>query len=794
MPPKYYKKKGTVYANTKIKSSHFKDSKYLVIVESPSKCAKIESYLGVDYCCISSKGHIRSIKGLKSIDTKGNFHPTFEFIDEKKGHVEQMKEFITRFSNEDIFLATDDDREGEAIAWHICEVFSLPVETTKRIIFHEVTKPALISAINNPTTINMKLVQAQQARQVLDVIVGYKVTPFLWKYLYNDKENSLSAGRCQTPALKLVYENDIKFNSNIYDQDITYKIIGTFFTANKKFILNKEFNYSDEDRMKSFFNESIKHKHILDIGKDKPGSRSSPKPFHTSRLLQTASNTMSASPKETMDLCQQLYQNGYITYMRTESTQYSKPFLEVASKYIKDNYGSGSLTKDIHKLENKDESNPHEAIRVTQIEVKNINADNTRLMTLYKLIWKNTVESCMTEYTFNTIPIEISAPYECKYTYNIEIPKQLGWKKLEITKSQTTLQEDPSAEKLFFESQKGNVIPYNVIESSFVVGSRHSHYSEASLINKLEELGIGRPSTFASIVETIKERGYVQKCDIPGKKVEAAKYTLEKKTLKITEEEKEFGNEKNKLSINTTGILAIEFLTKYFNEMFSYEYTKNMEDKLDLISSGTIDEWESLCKECYNQIKELAKPIKNVTKNSYTLDERHDLVFERYGPIVREKEGNEVKQYYNVKKDIYIDIKRLKEGYYSVKDIIEEQTDYVGEHNGQPIHIKNGRFGLYLEWGDKKKSLKGIMSTMRKLELQEAIDILISEDAPDKNVLRKLTNNLSVRKGKYGPYVYYKTDAMKSPKFLNIKKFKGNYFECEVNELVSWLIETYEIE
>lgn len=792
MPPKYYKKKGAVYANTKIKSSHFKDAKYLVIVESPSKCAKIESYLGIDYCCISSKGHIRSIKGLKSIDTKGNFHPTFEFIDEKKGHVEQMKEFISRFSDEDIFLATDDDREGEAIAWHICEVFDLPVNTTKRIIFHEVTKPALISAVNNPTTINMKLVKAQHARQVLDVIVGYKVSPFLWKYLYNNKENSLSAGRCQTPALKLVYENDIKCNSSINENDISYRTVGTFFTTNKKFLLNAE--YTEESKLKKFLTESVTHKHILDVGKDKPGSRSPPKPFHTSRLLQTASNTMSASPKETMDLCQQLYQNGYITYMRTESTQYSKPFLEVASKYIEENYGPGSLTKDISKLENKDESNPHEAIRVTQIAVKNISADNTRLMTLYKLIWKNTVESCMTEYTFNTIPIEISAPYESKYTYNIEIPKQLGWKRLEITKSTTTLQEDPSAEKLFFESQKGNIIPYNMIESSCVVGSRHSHYSEASLINKLEELGIGRPSTFASIVETIKERGYVKKGDIPGIKINANKYTLKNAKLDVTKEEKEFGNEKNKLSIETIGTLTLEFLLKYFDEMFSYEYTKNMEDKLDLISSGKIDEWESLCKECYNQIKELAKPIKNVTKNSYILDETHDLVFERYGPVVREKEGDEVKEYYNVKKELDIDIELLKKGHYNWEDIIEEQTDYVGEHNGQPIHIKNGRFGLYLEWGDKKKSLKGIMSSMRKLELQEAIDILMSEDAPERNVLRKLTNNLSVRKGKYGPYVYYKTGSMKSPKFLNIKKFKGNYFECEVDELVNWLIETYEIE
>ncbi len=789
MPPKYYKKKA--YGNSKINSANIGTAKYLLIVESPSKCSKIETYLGRDYCCIASKGHIRCLKGLKSIDTKTNFHPTFEFIEEKKGHVEEMKKIITKFSKENILLATDDDREGEAIAWHICEVFDLCINTTKRIIFHEVTKPALIKAINEPVLLNMRLIKAQHARQVLDVIVGYKVSPFLWKYLYNNKDNSLSAGRCQTPALRLVYENE-QMKSKNKEKDVSFKTTGHFFTANKKFQLNKD--YKDENELQSFLNDSKTFHHTLDIGKERPGSRSPPRPFHTSRLLQTASNSMNASPKETMDLCQQLYQNGYITYMRTESNQYSKPFLENIGKYIEENYGKGSLTPDLKKLENKNESNPHEAIRVTQISVKNISADNSRMATLYRIIWKNTIESCMSDYIFKGYSINIAAPKENKYTYTLEIPVQLGWKKVDAMKTTTVLQEDPASEKLFFESQKGNIIPYNKIESICSIGSRHSHYSEASLINKLEELGIGRPSTFASIVETIKDRGYVKKGDIVGEKIETNKYTLNQGKLTISKEEKEYGNEKNKLTIETIGVLSLEFLLEHFDEMFSNEYTKIMEDKLDSISNGDIKEWETLCRDCYNQIKELSKPIKNISKQSYVLDETHDLVFEKYGPVVREKEEGEIKRYYNVKKDIHIDILHLKEGKYKWEEIIEEDDYCIGVHEDIAIYIKNGRYGLYLEWGEKKKSLKGVLSEMKKIDKQEALDILLTEETPEKNVLRKLTNTLSVRKGKYGPYVYYKTDKMKSPKFLNIKKFKDNYFECEVDELVNWLIDAYEIE
>ena len=387
----YYKSnsKPKLYKNKPIHSDQLRNAIYLVIVESPSKCKKIESYLGKNYCCIASIGHIRSLNGLKSIDTKKTFEPTFEIIEEKQYHINEMKKVISRFKDSNIYIGTDDDREGEAIGWHICEIFGLSIDTTKRILFHEVTKPALQKAIDNPTYLNIKLIKAQHARQVLDVIVGYKISPYLWKYLYNDKDNALSAGRCQTPALRLVYENEQKINNS----DIispTFKIYGNFLSNKLEFILKHEFKSVEETE--SFMKKSVNYKHILKIGEKKQSKRSPPKPFNTSNLLQVASSVLHMSPGETMKHSQTLYQNGYITYMRTDSREYSKQFLDYAEKYILSKYGSGSPMGNLQSIENKSTSNPHEAIRVTQLVLQNINMENTRTLSLYKLIWKNTRE------------------------------------------------------------------------------------------------------------------------------------------------------------------------------------------------------------------------------------------------------------------------------------------------------------------------------------------------------------------------------------------------------------------
>ena len=790
MPKKFYKKY-TKKSITKT-SDNLSSATYLIIVESPSKCAKIESYLGLNYCCIASKGHIRGINGLRSIDTKGSFEPNFTDLSEKKDHIVFMKQIVAKFSKENIILATDDDREGEAIAWHICEIFNLPIETTQRIIFHEVTKNALLKAINAPTTVNLDLVKAQHARQVLDVIVGYKISPILWKYLYNDNNNTLSAGRCQTPALRLVYENEIQGKEKDNIQTF-YKTTASFFEKNIIFNLNVEFQTKDEIR--EHLNKSINHKHMLTINNPRDTTKSPPIPFHTSRLLQVASNILHISPGETMRLCQQLYQTGYITYMRTESTKYAKPFLQEISKFIQNEYNDEKYIGNLENLENKQKNNPHEAIRVTQLHNKSITSDDGRLISLYKLIWKNTVESCMSEAKYKAIPLEISGPNDTKYTYTHEIPLFLGWKIMGDKKLDIDIQNQANGLYMFFKTQLKNNIKYNWIESVVSMKNKHTHYTEASLINKLEAMGIGRPSTFSSIVSTIQDRGYVKKTDVEGITIECNNFKLEDKNIEETIIEKTFGNEKHKLVIQPIGTLTVEFLIKHYNPLFSYEYTKLMEDKLDTITNNA-NEWSSICKECYEEIKTLSKPVSKIPKQTYPLDDKHVLLFERYGPVIQTKKEDDTYEYISVKKDIKIDIEKLKNGEYTVEQLMAIKERNLGVYKNIDVIIKDGKYGTYIEYGKTKESLKDLDKSTEYITLEDVIPILeksLNNNGVDKNMLRELSDDLSIRNGKFGAYVFYKTKMMKKPQFLNIKKFKESYLTCEKEVIIKWLEDNYPI-
>lgn len=786
MPPKYYKSKKT-------SSFQLKDynTTFLVIVESPSKCSKIEHYLGANYKCIASLGHLRYIKGLKSIDTKSSFQPTFDVIEEKKEHIHKMKEIIKGYMHQNIFLATDDDREGEGIAWHICQLFKLPL-TTKRIIFHEITKPAIVHAVNNPTIINMSLVMAQQTRQILDVIVGYKISPFLWKYLFNNKENSLSAGRCQTPALRLIYENEQK-NSKEFSK--SYKTTGIFTDKKISCDLNK--NIENNEELLVFLNASIDFNYKMEIGEQTISVKTQPKPFCTANLLQTANNNLQMSPKETMSLCQQLYQNGYITYMRTESIMYSKDFVDKINKFIIEGYDSNYLG-DTKKLINTNSENPHEAIRVTVVEQKTIpNCKNSRMNTLYKLIWKNTIQSCMSSASFYQNKITITAPEKNYYKTIIESPKFLGWK---IIENKTNITEEQNASKsllMYLESliKNNKKIHYIEIKSEVTCKKNHSYYNEASLINKLESLEIGRPSTYSTIVETIKDRGYVKKMDIDGQKVVCKDYLLKGKKMNEITNEKIFGNEKNKLVIQPIGVLALEFLTNYFDKIFSYEYTKNMEKQLDLISSKQIEDWKTVCSECYNELKELSTEIKDVKKQSYEISEGYEFIFEKYGPVIKHTLEDGTIDYIPGNNEISIDLYKLQNKEYKLEDLVGACNQCLGVYEEEELYIKNGRYGYYAQWGENKQSIKDIKTPINKINLEIMVKFLNEkkESGGNSNILRTLNETMSVRKGKYGPYVFYKTNTMKKPTFLNIKKFSEGFLKCDANVLIDWLTEEYNL-
>lgn len=795
MPPKrFFKKKSFPTSATpkpKKEKSINPNAKYLIIVESPSKCAKIESYLGDEYCCIASKGHIRTIEGLKSIDTKSTFIPKFSIIEEKQSQVEYMRPIISMFSKSNIILASDDDREGEAIAWHICEVFDLPVATTKRILFHEITKKAIVDAVNSPTIINMNLVHAQHARQVLDMVVGYKISPFLWKYLYHDKSNSLSAGRCQTPALRLVYDNDKEKSAGM---ETKYKTVGNFTTKNILFTLDHEFDTKEE--ITQFLETSKTHPHMIKVGSQKETIKSAPKPFNTSRLLQTASNICHMSPKETMSICQSLYQGGYITYMRTDSTKYSKEFLNKASEYIMKEWLKSEYIGKLDGLELKDINNPHEAIRVTNINLRSLHdVDNPRTNTLYKLIWRNSVESCMADARYHSTGIKISAPTDKSYKYSVEIPIFLGWKIVnEKDDGGAENQNVPGSLLLYLQTleKTGKPIAYNYIESTIVVRNKHQHYTEATLINTLEELGIGRPSTFASIVETIQERGYVKRMDLEGTNVKCVEYKLRGNVLETIEKDKIFGNEKSKLVLQPVGLMTVEFLSKHFQNIFEYDYTKTMEDKLDEVSSGKETDWAKICKTCYKEIGELAKPMKTLEKQVFPIDETHDFVFEKFGPVIRTRTEEGTFEYKPVKKTMKIDLEKLKNQEYTLDELYEIKNDCLGEYEGEPMVIKNGKFGPYVEWGTKRESIKKIDKALDQITLEDVIKFLENQPV-DKSILRVVTPELSIRKGKFGAYAYYKAANTSKPDFFNIKKFPEGFSTCDANVLIKWLEDTYKI-
>lgn len=757
---------------------------YLLIVESPSKCKKIENFLGINFACIASIGHLQTIQGLKSIDIKNNYNPSFTIIDEKKQHIENMRNIISKFSQSNIYLATDDDREGEAIAWHICKLFDLDLITTKRVIFHEITKNAVVNGVQNPTKINLDIVFSQFSRQILDIIVGYKISPFLWKYLYNYKENSLSAGRCQTPALRLIYDS---YRKNSKDYKLSYKITGEFLKS-KGILFNLNKNIDDEKKMISFLESSKNFCYKLKIGETSKTYISSPMPFSTSRLLQVAGNILNYSPKQTMLICQKLYQAGYITYMRTESTKYSSAFLNTCKEKIINDFGEKYLG-DIKKITNFDVANPHEAIRVTSLNNKNIKIDNdTKSNALYKLIYSNTIESCMEKYSATITKILINTPYkEYEYEYKNEIPIFMGWK---AYKKDDKMNEDGIAMNSYFKLLNNSNVECNWVCGKVNYKNNNYNYTEHSLINKLESLGIGRPSTYASIVDVIQERKYVEKKDIIGEKMILNEYKLIENNIIKEETEKECGSEKNKLVITNLGIITIEFLCDNFSNIFSYDYTKDLENLLDKVAVGENKDWYKICEMCNENIRDKSKDIKKIEKCNFKLDEDYEVIFERYGPCLRkeDKEGNY--EYFNIRNEIELDIERLKKKDYKFSQLIQENSINCGLYNNEEIVKKIGKYGPYIEYNGRNISLKDIKKDFHDINLEDIKEI-IEKNSVNKNVLREFTSNLSIRKGKYGSYGHFEKVGMKKPVFYNIKKFKGNFMTCEKEEFINWLNDNY---
>lgn len=761
-----------------MKPFHKEKSTFLIIVESPSKCAKIESFLYPSYKCISSKGHFRTMESYKNYDLI--FSPLNE------SHIEFMRTAINQYPKENIILATDDDREGEAISWHICDVFQLPIKTTKRIVFNEITKTAIVKSLENIKTVDMNLVHAQQARQVLDTIIGFNISPMLWKFAYNNKKNALSAGRCQTPALRIIYDNYLLQKENPV---IKKHVVSGSFTP-KEVLYSLKDSFESDEQVLQFLKKSKTFSHILSVGETNKTYKKPPSPLCTSKLLQIANQQLKTSPKQTMQLAQILYQDGLITYMRTESNKYSADFLSSAKQYIETKYDDKYLG-DFTKITNTDEKMPHEAIRVTDIKKSSISRE-PKLNSLYSLIWKNTLESCMADAMYEVVQSEITAPDDNCYKNSIETPLFMGWKIVKEKENMTEIQSKNRGLIMYLKtvSTQGKV-NYNKITSVETVTKKHNHYTEAGIIKKLEEMEIGRPSTFSIFVETLLQRGYIVKQNLEGESFQTIDYELTKDIKKI-KNNKTAGNESNKLVIQPIGVIVIEFLMEHYEELFSYDYTKIMEVELDNIFNGVIDDWTQVCKTCDNKIKDLSKPLKNLSKQTYEIDETHVLIFSKNGPIIKEYLDDENFQFKSVRKDIQLDMKKIKDKEYTVNDLVQISEKYLGKYENTDLYIKYGKFGLYALWGENTKAMNALKKPIESIELKDVEEILNHvESSP--NVLRIINEDISVRKGKYGPYVYYKRKDMKKPDFLSIKKFNEGFTYCKPEVLIGWLHETYNI-
>jgi DNA topoisomerase-1 len=673
----------------------------------------------------------------------------------------------------------------------------------------------------------MDLVHAQQARQILDLLVGYKITPILWKCIAQPKgkDSALSAGRCQTPALKLIYDNEQDIKTA--EERKVYNTTGFFTNLNIAFELNPQGKFETEDEMIDFLQVCAEldksDKLIYTCSQPIKTFKKPPEPFTTSRLQQVASNELHYSPKETMRICQNLYEGGFITYMRTDSKTYSGDFLEIVKRYIKQTYVEGEkyISENIDTLASnciKEETKKgetkkrktkkseetlikdilrqeaHEAIRPTNISLLQLpETMDSKEKRMYKLIWENTLESCMTSASFYSVTASISTVENMYFRYTSELIDFPGWKI--VAKKYSS----ENKEYHYLQQIKQTRIHYKKICSNVTIKGSKQHYTEARLIQLLEERGIGRPSTFSSLVDKIQERGYVKKEDIKGKEITCKDFELENDEIVEIETKREFGNEKSKLVIQQLGIIVCEFLDNNFHDLFNYEYTQQMEEALDKIAKGQ-KTWYELCKTCNSQIDNLINGLHPETKIEFKIDDKNTYIIGKYGPVVKcieETNGKEEIKFMPVNKDL--NLKLLESNEYTIEDVVDKNKKtnshfILGQFNGLDVVIKKGKFGIYVSWGENSKTLKELGNRPIENITFDEVKKYLQEGS---NIIREISMELSIRKGPKGDYLFYKNKRMKKPQFYDIKSFmnetKEDYKICDITILKSWITDKYNI-
>ena len=548
-------------------------SKNLLIVESPAKKKTIQSYLGKDYTVESSVGHIRDLpkKGNKAIDIENGFTPNYVVSEDKKKIVKELQKCVK--SADVIWLATDEDREGEAIAWHLTQALDVRNKKINRIVFNEITKEAIHNAIKKPKKINENLVNAQQARRVLDRLVGFELSPLLWKKI----KRGLSAGRVQSVAVRLIVERENEINK--FESSSSFKIISSFKTENGEIFsceLNQKFD--NIENVREFLTNSSNFQHVLNKIEKKPSKRSPQAAFTTSTLQQEASRKLSFSVNRTMSVAQKLYEQGLITYMRTDSTNLSKTAVDSIKDLVINSYGSSFFKKRTYLTKTKGAQEAHEAIRPTDFNLINIDNDNDQNK-LYRLIWERAVASQMSDAKIERTTYKVNS-FNNKMLFQAkgEVVTFAGFLAINKTNS--------SFDTFLPKAKISEPLNLDTLKSDEVFAKPPARYNEASLVRKLEDLGIGRPSTYASTITTVQKRNYIIKENREGKIVKSKVLTLSENLVNETTVDKITGAEKNKLFPTDTGEIVTKFLVRHFGKILDYSFTATVEDEFDLIAEG----------------------------------------------------------------------------------------------------------------------------------------------------------------------------------------------------------------
>lgn len=741
-------------------------AKNLVIVESPAKAKTIEKFLGKDYVVRSSYGHVRDLsKDGISVDIEDHFTPKYEISADKKKVIAELKKLIK--DADTVWLATDEDREGEAISWHLLQALKLDEDKVKRIVFHEITKPAITRAIQNPRKIDKHLVDAQQARRVLDRLVGYELSPVLWKKV----RPSLSAGRVQSVAVKLIVERERDIIN--FKAETSYKPKATFLLDDQKTKLQAEMSGKIDDYAEalSFIEQSAKADYHIGNIEVKPGKKSPAPPFTTSTLQQEASRKLGYSVSKTMTLAQKLYEAGFITYMRTDSVNLSELAISAAQQAIVAQYGDRYAKPRRFSTKSKSAQEAHEAIRPTYVENASVkaSADEQRL---YDLIWKRTIASQMSEAILErtTIQIEHSAsPRTFVATGNVV--KFDGFLKV-YRESHDDDEDDKNADDVLLPPVKeGDQLSLKEVycRQRF---TRHSpRFTEASLVRKLEELGIGRPSTYAPTISTVQKRNYVTKESRPGEERQYKVIKLANGEIQETVETENFGAEKNKLFPNDIGMLVTDFLDQHFASVMDYNFTASVEEEFDNIARGE-QPWQEMLKQFYGpfhqKIEETNKADR--AKQSRLLGEdpkSGEPIYAKlgkYGPFVQKGEGTEEEkpQFAKMRSNQLIET-------ITIDDALElfKLPRNLGEFEDKPVMADIGRFGPYVRHDSKFTSIPKDQDPY-DINLEEAIELIKAKrEADAKKHIQTFEHDgktIQVLNGRWGPYIKEGRTNYKIPK------------------------------